>query len=1053
MPPKHLTQARPQAEIKSGQTVDGCIPAFTKRLSTVHKLTETPNISADILEKAFKGLTPYRDAVIKVVKQSNKPQNQRLFNAAQKTGIVKLKAGIALSFYLEKNFDLARLYYKDAGKADVFLQPWLGLATLELEANKPSALKETRELLLAAAIQPKHAEEVLQSLPSLQKHAQGLLESYLTLPQGEVDFKDFFKRHSQVLGDKSYLTMMMHYQGNPELLAYWRNELLEATQEHQTKLSTDILQSFYNEQANYYLDQNQITKCYAFVKANMEQFPLKLLAAYAQIFFSKIEKEPKIDLLTLRDWFLQAAETDPQESTTFYLECLAKNTKFYHPTKTKPILEQACANPELAGIANYINGMLHSSLFGLLRDDKQAVSYYHKARTFNSVDACEHLAIHYSAGLGVKMNNTIAFDLYEEAHQTGSIIAALHWAELLISKITSFSPLERQQRLQKALSLLGNLADKPLPLKAYQAYLTGACMFYRDSDNLKATSTNPDDPGFRVITFYADSINPEMIESLQYAIAHGQKNIKRKAHNLLGNCYFSGFGVPEDFEKALHHYQELLSLTEDNFSHFFEYSVYIKCGVSLQVLCEKETLAANKKILEIKALNYFLLAMNLHGDKLPPLANSFMEAVYQNLTNPSSLIKPEICLEQLSTQLREFSEPSWQEQLGRLKTMLTAPLSLPKDSDMVGKIGQCLRTIDEHIFDEPQLFVPLEAYTAACVSEAANKVDFITSLFENVSKWQLASATKALGPLFMHLYPKLPTLSLGELCVVIKWIAQCNFTTEMQENYVLPLVQISQSNVINKALAEKSVTIADASRLFYALALLDCNMAHPTYLRLAEEVFKASQAMVKWAGPMDISQLFHAYHYFSLNYPLANRWLKCADLERYFEIYRATLSINTNIVSKTQAHIYDLLKQLYPLQVKQEVYIDLVGRKVDFLVFGKIIIQYNGSKGHYVWDDEGHIARESLKEKLCYATLTAEEPRKHYKVVRIHRETWANLTTDEERFEYLSRRINQALQEIKAHEGAGERKVAELEEVLIHTSQLSSPLSEPRPLGSGTVSL
>jgi hypothetical protein len=249
----------------------------------------------------------------------------------------------------------------------------------------------------------------------------------------------------------------------------------------------------------------------------------------------------------------------------------------------------------------------------------------------------------------------------------------------------------------------------------------------------------------------------------------------------------------------------------------------------------------------------------------------------------------------------------------------------------------------------------------------------------------------------LHLKP----LSFANWCKYIKFFGQCNFLPLTQNNNVLPLLKQFQADSFKNTLSTGAYSFKDAARLFYGLSLLDCRKHDPLYVELAEEIFTNLKSKIHNIRHFEISEIFHAFHYFSRNNPKAKQW-ELGPLADYFKIYANSLCADDTLPSKTQQKIYQRLKKLYP-NIRQEVFIKEAGRKVDFVI-GDIIIQYNGARRHYVYDNNGKIVYRSSKELLGAKTLK--------KVVCIDRISWDALEDDEAaELDFLSTLISKAIQE------------------------------------------
>lgn len=1013
---------------------------FEKKFATLETLALAKPVNVKRTNKAFKALSSDLKVTTSYV---NFMREQSSF-AGLKGVINTLTIKIGLAYFYHHDIAEARRYLQLAVAEDISLQARLQLIRLEASTNDLNTIMATMEQLLHAAKQDKHAAEAQAFHETIKTQALGLLNLILLNPQHHQKLNQFTKKYSQFFEVEGYRMLLEFYQDNPAKQADWRAAMFDFVSRHPNKQFPN-LRSSYVYQADYYMQQKKYALCFALIDNNISQFEPTELAEFAFFLFYQAQNHPQIVLHTVKTWLIEAAETGDVCAIGHFLEILDKTRSVFNLEKTFAILAMACAQDHFKEDSHYLWGTLYLEHYAGLSDDKEAFKHFELAAACGHVSALCRLGDMHSKGRGTEINYTKAFVAYEEAHRLNSPFAAIVWAELFFHNMVVNCQNPQQDQLAKALLLLNECEGRDSQVTADIKYYQGLCLFYLDSPKASATAVssqanNSNAPlAVQTIHFSPSKENPAMIKALEYSAQYAEGRLQTMANFLLGGCYTTGRGVTRDFEKALQYYHNVVAL--NSLDKILSYSALMACGAILQLSCEQLTGQA-KKIEQFKALNYFQQAMNIQGDELPPEIISLVNKIYlkqNNQTLPPQ--NSELLLQHYSSQLQVGLQDDWQKQVSQLNDRLDDPL-LAKTPATLREITKILEIINERLLDQRELLPKLGQFVSDCVAESEDwDALSILSVFRDVGKWHLASATRALEPLFMYLHPKLLGLRFSQLCEGIKWIAQCNFTPQMQEKNVRPLLQIIQETTFTSTLASDNFSIIDAAQLFYALSLLDCNLTHAVYLNLAERLFQALKPKLVEAGHYDISQLFHAYHYFCAHYPkAAHSWVQGADLAYCFEVYRTILAANNAIISNNQRKIYECLLKLYPAEdIRQEVLITEAGRRVDFLIGTNLIIQYNGSLHHNVWDDEGNFAYDTLKEQLCYKTLTAADSATNYVLVRIKRTSWAALDNEEERCLYLQRRIKPVAHLLKTRRDIEptERKVPG------HFSAAVEPLPNP----------
>jgi len=1010
---------------------------FWDKFNALLDLKENPDTDPMMLKQALNDYQPCLIAVTKLIEEETK--STTMSDALHRI-IARLQHGVGYVYTCMGHFEKARKHLKAAIKADYSLIPYGFLAALELAANRPKELKKARELLLAAAIQPKHADNATFS--ELGEHALALLDTYLNDPQPDINLDDFFAKYEAFLGIDGYCKAFEFSREE-----HWCDKIITYITHH-PKVYQPEFNCYYDIRAYFYLNGEKYTQCFNFTKANSQKFSPDKLSAHATALFGNMEVLSEDDLTTIKSWLTQAAETGSPFAVTKYLLFFAHCDNFFNPKKALAIANKACEDPDLQGLAYYCLGLYHKSK----GDDAAAFNAFQSAVDSGHPESHIRLGIMHAGGIGTAVSHQEAIKYLKIAHESDSDYAGIVWAEILINISSTYDPFERLEMLSRALKLLTaceQRSDKHLDKIA----LTKAnCLFELSNLESQSDATTQDNTLKLVRTSAFEVTAAARIEALEYAAKHGKGMVKVDALINLACYHCLQTDKDANLTIALEHLQTALRINRDHNKDntSFEHCILMLCGAVLQMASDRAT-GPNKKNLQIKALAYFQEVMDYQDMDIPAIVKVFANKAYLKEDTATNENSAEDIFRHFSKQLNECSKYSWKNHVSALKALLNDP-RLEKTADTLGKITEHVVAINEHLLDDPSLLPLLQQVVSDCVAAASHwKPSELLSAFANVSRWHLASATAELAPLFMYYKSHFASANLAEQCQAISIITKCNFKPELQEVFLpallrhLPPCPPAGAEGPRHPEAPPQYPIEEASRLFHTLALLDCNHPNPLYSTLANQLFTTLKPIAKHAGDIEVSQLFHAYHYFRSYYPKKS-WTLGADLRKHFDTYRSSQCIHKGLVSENQEKIHELLEPLLPQgQLKQEAFIELVGRRVDFLVGQNVIIQYNGTRFHNLWDNQGKRDYASLKEQLCYKTLTAPNAKKQYYVLRIDRTTWANLKNDDERREYLQNRLSTVPIQFTENRDASERKMPFL-------SKASKPFKpETEPTSSLTI--
>lgn len=972
-------------------------PLFYRSFQVYSGLAEAKDSHSEQASAKFNVL---RDRFIDYLNRLSPPEIKRALTNEQRDSIADIQVKIGLGFYYENKCDQAKDYFNKAKEQDFNLDALLNLAAIE---TCPVKLQDIRESLLHSACQPKHCVQASKVKPTLMRHAYSFLNSLLA--QSSAEPKEFYKKYAQLLGIPGIERIIHFYKEKQDAKkqAYWRGILFKALASHGGQTIAD-LQAYLAEQGEYLFRQKKYLELFEFLKTKSNLFIPDELALLSNILLIQADKLPKEAVEFGVHWLTLGAETSLNSDVTYaFLQAFADNKRIFDAEKSVTILRKASESKieKVVGLSNVLLGALFYEGYPTLpKDFQRAFICYQRAAQLGHVPAVMKLAYMHLHGQGTTQSYSQALMLYEQAHRLGDDKASLLWARLLFNALPTYSPERRKTLLAKALVLLRETEARLLHRSegeqtslmeecAEVAYTIGTCLLFEDSlGSIQSVISPTEDRAAlkAIVKPIAHEKNAEVIKHFQFAATHGSEDIRFKANHQLGSCYFYGLHIEQDLVKASAAVQQAIAINKERegYDASHDYYLLLLCSVILKLQSERET-GTNQKTSQYQALAYFQQAISIRDEDLPQEISALAEHLYRRNTENTVNHERAYELFQLISKKQESQRP-WQEEVSELKKLLNSEATEKTPATLI-LISQSLERIDERLLDDKTLLPMLSHFVGDCVTRAGswNEAE-IREVFRAVGRWHLTAASAALEPLFMYLQDYLTDLSFEHWCLYIKFFAQCNFSPAQQAANVLPLLERFQAEVLPKALNTGQYTIKDAARLFYGLSLLDCNQPNPLCLSLAETIYTAMQSTLHQLKEWEVSEVYHACHYFSLHYPNDKQWPLVASC--FYTYAHSLLEDNAIQPSKTQARIHQRLLQLNK-NTQQEVFIEEAGRRVDFVVDG-IVLQYNGARRHFVFDNDGK-AHRSLKDRLAIKTL-----KKVACVACIDRLAWDALGGDEQ---------------------------------------------------------
>lgn len=922
--------------------------------------------------------------------------------------------------YAQARAELEKIKPEDRG-----LPTLVNLALGEENLGNNLTANQTRKFLLQESSKAVNKNQAQAYLRQLKSTAGTLLRHVLTNPSDGMDSRFLFDYpHLLDLEDITYA--INHCRKEPKLQASWRGFLFTYLKANPVMgAEATSLDVYYHQEAEYLLLRDEV-KCFDFVSKNFSRFPHDELAKYAFNLMLNDNPLPEEARATIKQWLIGAAESTSTAAMWYYFVFILKNRQVIDLTKLLAILPIAfkCADVETKRDAHFIHGLLYDGELDpmIAKNKVLAFQSYKMAANLNSAPACTNLAAMYANGEGTPVDEHQALAYYEKAHLLKDCEAATNWAKTYLSSKKFQSADENvAEGLAKALRLLNesksivNQAQKVgfsdhkehfAHLLGQIAYVKARCLWAMDqllhkqhrTASVKNIASFRINPGIR---------NPECLEALLYAVTEGNDETKASAASYLGQCYLHGMYVERDKEQALTYFKQAVSLAEAvGDSLQFEAVLSEECANILNDLSSVQPNALARRALQVEALAYAGRALSLLGEQCSQEVLDCANLLMKDLYKP----RPNILKHEPAVKAPLAYDPTLAiRSRNQLQEKLNDPLLEPS-AHMLHEVSTLVVAANHHVLKEPKLLARLAEFVGACVENADIwNLNEINSVFQAVGRWHLAAATEALKPLLMRILKK---ASFSDYVGLLKSISQCNFSADIQKEIILPFIQVIGIRDFLPALSVGQFSIADAARLFHILALFDANQPNETYVTLAKILFKTLKTQLDEARIVDVSQIYHAYHYFKLQYPDPDKleWCLGKTLREYFSWYQPTLlTKRAGKISKTQAKIYGLLQTLDD-SAQQEFFIPEAGRQVDFVV-RHFIIQYNGDRDHEMSDNQGGFAYHSLKENLSYKTLALAARLRGQEVVRILRGEWAAVNHDDCRgLDFLRQRFPELLE-------------------------------------------
>lgn len=876
-------------------------------------------------------------------------------------------------------------------------------------SNEKRKLIQASVCVLDEALKPENSYFLNSKIKMLSQISYRLLQGYISTNAPDETIKDFFSKYQNFLGALEFYGMMALAQQKNQLdqILYWKIQLL-----CYLKSNKDSLPNFENEMreltprlARSYWEMDQYQEFSIHLITHRSYFSAEDLSLYAASALELSLKQPKLFtqrfLLLAKAWIITNA-TDKENTTCaityincFYLFHLAK-IKFFEAEPILSFLKKHINSKEqqLSSLVHLLYGNFYLSGYDSIRiDNTLTLKHFKIAAALGHVSALEYLALIYSDGLIVPCNTSKAIRYCYEALEKANANAGILLTEILLKKINKLrvqlAPnlvAEGSKFITQALDALHKAeeilkqhpyADSDVNSILAKIYVKRAnCYFELDS------FLNFREPNYFKSRIGSQNFN--IINSLETALEYNSNCAS--ALQQLGIFTMLGLFVAQDFHKACHYLEHLNTIKN---SDFFGISIFL--SLIYDKLRLNTTSIKEKRLLHQKALTNYQICLK-QAEKNPAILTAY-RTLYALVDGNYSTEDTTVFISSLLKHKNVNADKK--HSLNAIDQLLKKSKTQPSSQNLLELTQHIINLGNDHL-DAASYFSQLTELVKTFVDNFNDVQEDISSLihvFSAVSQWHLLEANQALEPLFIHFIRlvgiKQNPLSMSEWSRIIKILASCSFSAEIQEKNINGLLK---SAYLKKLVTESSCSITDLARFFYALSLLDTKTSsNEIYAPLAFATFNQLMNLeIHSASASDISEIYHASKHFSQKYPDFN-WQLSVEAMESFEKYAESLKNNKDPVSNTQKRIFELLKTIQPnKEIQMEAFIPEVGRRVDFLC-NNLVIQYHGTWQHYLYDNKGNIAAKSIKDELCEQDLI----RAGYKVVIISREEWGAVYDNE----------------------------------------------------------
>jgi TPR repeat protein len=966
----------------------------------------------------------------------NSPMVMNDFGKAEvNTRTCELLLKISKVHVLRSDFVGARLYLDRAikkGSFSAFLEmaeiEWYALLIKYKDSDniKLCPFREKERLIKACiralneALKPENMYLIDNNKEMLIHCSHRILESYLLENVSEATIEDLFDKYQIFLGPNGFYEMMTRNQQmkQPDKVLAWQVKLLNFLKKHKSLItdSEKEMRELAPRLAHSYWQIASYQEFSIHIISQKAYFSLEDLSLYASLSLDLSLKKPEIFterfLILAKSWLVKGAvETSDTSMLLRYLSSFhlfyISDSPFFEAEPALTLLKKHAdsKDPKVKSLVHYIYATLYSKTYvSFEKDELLSLEHYKIAGDLGNPMALEQIACIYLAGLSVPKDFERAKEYCRKSLKLDNADAGILLAEIMLHQLNQLQMTMRKSSIENASSLILtqtfqvlNDTETMVRKRNFPDSLSSCilarifvkrCQCFLEMDHLSYTQ---DGSGY--FQSRMGEYNANIIKSLETALDF-DKNCD-SALRQLGTLFMIGLFVKQDLQKARQYLEQLLTLNYRDSYTISQYLFIIYDKLRLKAHCTKE-----KKELHLKALAHYQVCIK-HAEQHP----EFMADHGMLLSLIDGCFPLPETSKFISTILKpKDSKEDKNQSLHAIEILLNEKKSHYSSKNIL-ELSQHIINLGKHHLEAapyfPQLVEIISQFVDA-IDETEDDASSIMAVFDAVSKWHLAAANQALEPLFIHftqlVQKKRVNLGISEWAGIIKTLADCNFSAEIQEKNINYLIKSAH---LKELINTTSYKISNIALLFYALSLLDTKASSEViYSTLAQTAFRKLMSMdIQAANSCDISEVYHAYHHFSRKY-LSVTWTLSAEVEESFQHYSDSLKENKPPISNTQNRICELLKKIQPKKdLQMEAYIPEVGRRVDFL-YENLVIQYHGTWQHYLYDNQGKIIAKSIKDDLCEEDLA----RAGYKVVIISREEWGAVYDNEEQQIALLRR-------------------------------------------------
>lgn len=941
---------------------------------------------------------------IDTLKENNTQKYIGINEATRLQGVYLNRIGIA---YMYRDTIEAIKWFKESVLAGNLLTLNNLYATFGLylnHTNNPShtLVDETCEFILsphfrstAEALKSKERFNILLTLISLQLQLKN-----------EQRAEQFALQYEEFMDIEHYYLLIEHLNTEKKQSGHWHMKLFEMARKKWSDKTLgcdeakEINQSFFQYLQSLAEQQKMLEYIVAVEKNKLLLNATELLQA-GLCFVSYFPFDQTNQKQRVLAWFLPAAMQNNNRAISIFLNISSKwmTTEEAKAAGYDIIIEKALAVNKPDAELYFVLGLVYDTGRLIQQSDSKAFEYYKKSADLGNVQAMQNIATMHTDGQGVEANLALATQWYVKSIRAGSYDA-------IRGLVSAYQPFFVRSALpDKMLEMLILLIDesennlkKAKIRKDAQDLFLARHNISRAAIYISTYSPNPD----------KNKIQAIIIQALETAIKLGDEDAIINASFNLASFYLHRINTSDNLLKAEALLLKALDLsTKKKFNTYYNGMI---CALLMHIYKFQEVHendSAKKNELQLQALYYHFLASQ---DDTDQAVDHIFLKVYRELVNklsgdsqneettPILFNQHDNDLDHKSEQLSLYNH--FNKALVELKNHDYTPC------EIIENLTRDITRLYQSMYKNTH-FISLAIRVAQEVSTYASmptmQENELINIIYNVSQWRLSAALDKLAGFVIYMKPE--AYPIKQLIAALYTVATAGFTAEVTVLMVAKIFQPLQGYLNGDHQNKGDLSASNAAISFYSLALLDVVVDYEPLPELAQKLFqRINQDNIK-LNAEDVSSIYHAYFYFKQKYPNYS-WAMGHDLQLLSQNYDRVMAKDVSAYgTNTQTKIFNQLKILNPA-TRHEAFIPETGRRVDFLI-GKTVIQYNGARSHYLYDENNLPSRPSPKDLLCNKTLEMAG----YQVITISSTEWSDVANDpKEALHFLKGKIPQIKQ-------------------------------------------